>query len=78
MKNCDFSDGDLFIDSFGTSTIPILGTIVSLFTYLVRMEFVWDACLQREDISRFNTQKTPDHFSMIGGFNYLSGGAEEN
>ena len=21
---------------------------------------------------------TPDHFSMIGGFNYLSGGAEEN
>ena len=22
--------------------------------------------------------KTPDHFSMIGGFNYLSGGAEEN
>ena len=22
--------------------------------------------------------KTPDHFSMIGGFDYLSGGAEEN
>ena len=22
--------------------------------------------------------KTPDHFSMIGGFDYLHGGAEEN
>ena len=28
---------------------------------------------------RFQTrQKPPDHLPMIGGFNYLSGGAEEN